>query len=536
MLLKCPNCQMTYSSAPEDFDLELSEPDRSALSGRIFFGRYGTDLNGRHIDYVFCADCSHITMVIPDAGFGLKLILALLGLAFPYKPFSAPISLFNIHGRINSEFDSSNKNIQTIFDEGFMLPAHIYKLLLKLKVFEIGDLGLLMYGRNCYLEDPDVMSFGNYVYAVENDVNIRKTQIEKRKRGDGSETSQQNFNKACEYFQAGNYEEAVKLFKNAADQGHSYAQNNLAEMHRLGQGVEQNENEAIKWFMKAAQQGIPNAQNNVGLACKTGEGTKQSDSEAVLWFRKAADHDDYEVHRGISEAQANLGMMYFMGRGVAKSDSEAVLWFRKAADQGNSEAQEYLEKLESILETENQIHNASEKITALIEEGEVEIDNYLDCLSDFVDMDSEEDHVFARILEDLVSSRSFGDAPQLGANDGPSLIGTSDWSPSMLMAYGYAMRVASAALYIQGNYTKEDYLSAKVVFTGLQLQTDQTVEFQDKAANGAIKFIAEYVDNFDLLFAQSIIGTAEGCEIHPGTFVDDDEFLRRMEEGRKLAQ
>ena len=74
------------------------------------------------------------------------------------------------------------------------------------------------------------------------------------------------------------------------------------------------------------------------------------------------------------------------------------------------------------------------------------------------------------------------------------------------------------------------------MFIGLQLQTDQSVEFQDKAANEAIKFIAKYIDNFDLLFVRSIIGTAEECEIIPGIYIDDDEFFENFEEGREKLQ
>jgi tetratricopeptide (TPR) repeat protein len=533
VLLKCSSCERIYKSEPEDFGLELTQTDYSSLNGKIFFGRYGTDLNGRHIDYVFCAGCSHITMVIPDAGFGFKLILGLLGQAFPYKPYSAPINLFDVHDRINHKIDSSGKKLQTIFKEGFILPPHIFELLIRLKVFEIAELGLLMYGRNCYADDTNEMSFGNYVSAVKNDVINRKKQIAQNLGSADTENTLQEFNRACACFQTGKYKEAISLFSKAAQQGHAHAQNNIAEMYRAGQGVAQNENEAIKWFRKAAEQGIPNAQNNLGLACKTGEGTKQSDSEAVFWFRKAAEQDDYEADRGISEAQCNLGMMYFVGQGVTRSDSEAVFWFRKAAEQGISKAQEYIEKIESIIRDENKNHNASEETKALIKEDGFKNDNHLDCLSDFIKMGSEEDHVFARILEDLVKARSFADDLQIGENDRITPAGTSDWAPSMLMAYGYAMRAAAAALYFQGVYSESDYLTAKTVFTGLQLQTDQTVEFQDNAMDEAIEFIAQYVQGFDHLFARSLIGTAETGTIIPGEFIDDDELISRMEQGRK---
>jgi hypothetical protein len=177
MLLKCPSCERTYKSAPEDNYLELSQSDSSSLREKIFFGRYGTDTDGRHVDYVLCCGCSKVSCVVPSVG--IKLPLALFGLAFPYKPYNLPIDLFKVHYDVNVHFDVTGKDLESIFNEGFILPSHIFRVLLRLKIFEIGELGLLMYGRNTYAsEDDSVMSFGNYVSAVKNDINYRKKEIE----------------------------------------------------------------------------------------------------------------------------------------------------------------------------------------------------------------------------------------------------------------------------------------------------------------------------------------------------------------------
>ncbi|MER9429859.1 tetratricopeptide repeat protein [Mesorhizobium sp. M0408] len=54
----------------------------------------------------------------------------------------------------------------------------------------------------------------------------------------------------------GDYAEAAKLYRLAADQGHAQAQYNLGHMAGNGQGVPQNYAEAMKWFRLAADQGI----------------------------------------------------------------------------------------------------------------------------------------------------------------------------------------------------------------------------------------------------------------------------------------
>jgi len=179
LLLKCQNCERTYKSEPEDFNLELSQADYSSLDGKIFFGRFGTDADGRHIDYVLCGTCSHISCVVPSLG--IKLLPSLFGLAFPYKPYALPIDLFRVHKDVNAHFDVTGKDLESIFNEGFILPPHIFRVLLRLKIFEIGELGMLMYGRNYYARDSGMQSFGDFVSAESNDVNNRKKEIKENK-------------------------------------------------------------------------------------------------------------------------------------------------------------------------------------------------------------------------------------------------------------------------------------------------------------------------------------------------------------------
>jgi TPR repeat protein len=59
--------------------------------------------------------------------------------------------------------------------------------------------------------------------------------------------------KAYEY---GNYKEAAKWFKKAADQGHASAQNNLGVMYVKGQGVRQDKSKAKMLFGQACDNGF----------------------------------------------------------------------------------------------------------------------------------------------------------------------------------------------------------------------------------------------------------------------------------------
>ena len=61
------------------------------------------------------------------------------------------------------------------------------------------------------------------------------------------------------------YAEAVKWYKEAAEQEIAPAQCNLGLCYQTGRGVDLSETEAVKWFCRAAKQGDKTAQHNLGL-------------------------------------------------------------------------------------------------------------------------------------------------------------------------------------------------------------------------------------------------------------------------------
>ena len=149
--------------------------------------------------------------------------------------------------------------------------------------------------------------------------------------------AEEAYNIGCDYCYGENgkqkdYPEAVKWFRKAAEQGHTFAQYNLGVCYYNGWGVPQDYSEAVKWYRKAAVQGYADAQCNLGYCYHSGQGVPKDFSEAVKWCRKAAE-------QGHAGAQTFLGICYYIGEGVPLDFSEAVKWFRKAAEQGNMYAQ-----------------------------------------------------------------------------------------------------------------------------------------------------------------------------------------------------
>ena len=68
-----------------------------------------------------------------------------------------------------------------------------------------------------------------------------------------------NYSDGMNAMEKGNYEEAVKLFRVAAENGDKFSQHCLGVMLYKGQGVKKNYTEGFKWLDLAAKQGFSQA-------------------------------------------------------------------------------------------------------------------------------------------------------------------------------------------------------------------------------------------------------------------------------------
>ena len=62
-----------------------------------------------------------------------------------------------------------------------------------------------------------------------------------------------------------NYEEAVRIFRVAAEKGDKHAQHCLGVLLHKGLGVRQNHEESFKWLELAAKQGLSQAKFDLGI-------------------------------------------------------------------------------------------------------------------------------------------------------------------------------------------------------------------------------------------------------------------------------
>ena len=198
--------------------------------------------------------------------------------------------------------------------------------------------------------------------------------------------------------------EAIRLWKQAADQGLSRAAADIGLLYLAGIDVEEDEDEAARWYRRAvelervdtnlvgstgqivddcglgdaamlalraetlgtlprlndeaevaevrrtAEKGAPEAQLKMALLTDTPDGS----AESVAWMRRAAE-------QGVVLAQLLLGAMYDTGSGIREDNAGAVRWFRcaerrlrTAAERGDSDAQYFLGRMyeegEGVLE------------------------------------------------------------------------------------------------------------------------------------------------------------------------------------------
>ena len=139
--------------------------------------------------------------------------------------------------------------------------------------------------------------------------------------------------------QAKDYDQALKLYRQAAAQGSAQGQFNVGYFYRKGFAVEADPTIAAKWYRQAADQGYATAQNNLGFLYAEGEGVDRDYAMARKLYTLAAE-------QGNATAQSNLGYLYLKGRGVAKNEDRARAWFKKAAAQGNKAAIQALADLD----------------------------------------------------------------------------------------------------------------------------------------------------------------------------------------------
>ena len=260
---------------------------------------------------------------------------------------------------IESGEQFENKIITAINDHNtmlFMLSTHSMNSIYALKELKFAQLKkkrvILVYIESCQMSDEFLFNYSMYD-TVEWANSLQHDKLLKNLRQWFGSTQQTEPIDAGptdpkEQFQLGEkyysiqakYDDAVRWYRRAAEQGYAPAQNNLGMCFYNGKGVPKDYGQAVMWCRKAAEQGHANAQYNLGFFYYNGKGVSIDYEQGVKWYRKAAE-------QGHTDAQYLLGkhlikQSYYHGNGSKEDDKEAFLWFMKAAEKGHIKAQYYL--------------------------------------------------------------------------------------------------------------------------------------------------------------------------------------------------
>lgn len=126
------------------------------------------------------------------------------------------------------------------------------------------------------------------------------------------------FYQASQQWDAGNVKQAFTLFKLAAEQGDSNAQNSLGYFFDTGKAVKKNTNKALFWYKKAARSGDEMAYANIGTIYRD----RRNYDRARFWFLKA-------LKSGDGDAALELARLY-LGRKSKLGSIQASKYLRLA--------------------------------------------------------------------------------------------------------------------------------------------------------------------------------------------------------------
>ena len=145
------------------------------------------------------------------------------------------------------------------------------------------------------------------------------------------------------------FQEAMRLFCQEAEQGNALAMYDLGRMWADGLGVEADPDAAKEWYRKAldaflsAEKKLPERkktylQYRIGKMYLAGLGTEQDYETAALWLERAAE----KSHKC---AQYTLAGLYAKGQGVEKDLKHAFELYHASAIQGNPYASYEMAKM-----------------------------------------------------------------------------------------------------------------------------------------------------------------------------------------------
>lgn len=142
------------------------------------------------------------------------------------------------------------------------------------------------------------------------------------------------------------FEDARKLFKDAADKGNRNARYRYALMLFNGEGGPTDYAAARRYFLLSAEAGDQRAMTTYGRMLINGHGGPADIQTGLGWMEKAA--------QSYSAAASGLAIAYEFGNSLPRDLNKAIQWYDKAAELGSVSARQSAERLRSAASTPEQ--------------------------------------------------------------------------------------------------------------------------------------------------------------------------------------
>jgi len=147
-------------------------------------------------------------------------------------------------------------------------------------------------------------------------------------------TTEELFLKGLEYYHQNNFVEAVKCFRQGAEEGDPTCQYNLGVAYNSGKGVIQDYEQAKVWLLKATENDFAPAYTLLGHMREKGLGMDVNEEDA-LWFYRVASS------KGDAIGLYSAGVMFLEGRGTDKNYNMAFQHFLYSAKNRDTPAGTY---------------------------------------------------------------------------------------------------------------------------------------------------------------------------------------------------
>lgn len=137
-----------------------------------------------------------------------------------------------------------------------------------------------------------------------------------------------NYKEGMLQYEKGNFQEAFRLIKKAAQEKNAQAEYQLSLMYQKGEGISADKEQAFYWCRRAAHRDHMKAAYAVSKMYQNPSLVEHDNQQAYYWLRRAAELD-------LENGWLSMALMYLNGELVERDTESAIAWLKHAADKEN---------------------------------------------------------------------------------------------------------------------------------------------------------------------------------------------------------